>query len=220
MTTMNNEDPAGPSQHEPKVTGSPDRIWLVYGELEYNDTHAALCRDGEVTWCEDKQYPSDVEYVRADIAADALEELTAENKRLSVQLTKVNARCDHLGIRLGEVIRERDEMRTDTDLTTGSLAAALGWPGGISEPILDLPTLLRMVAELRIAAVGIRSRDTQPDRIEYLRERHAQAMRDAARYRFVRTADKVAISAEAARDPVAYDAAIDAAIAAEKEQPK
>ena len=77
MTTMNNEDQADPSQHEPKVTGSPDRIWLVYGELEYNDTHAALCRDGEVTWCEDKQYPSDVEYVRADIAADLLAALRA-----------------------------------------------------------------------------------------------------------------------------------------------
>ena len=71
-------------------------------------------------------------------------------------------------------------MRTDTDLTTGSLAAALGWPGGISEPILDLPTLLRMVAELRIAAVGIRSRDTKPDRIESLREMRAELDTHAA----------------------------------------
>ena len=39
---------------------------------------------------------------------------------------------------------------------------------------------------------------------------------DAERYRFVRTADRVAISPQAARDPVAYDAAIDAAIAAAK----
>lgn len=41
-------------------------------------------------------------------------------------------------------------------------------------------------------------------------ERMAQ---DAARYRFVRCADTVRISHEAARDPMAYDAAIDAAIA-------
>lgn len=40
----------------------------------------------------------------------------------------------------------------------------------------------------------------------------ADARRDADRYRFVRTADKVSISAEAARDPVAYDGAIDAAM--------
>lgn len=38
--------------------------------------------------------------------------------------------------------------------------------------------------------------------------------RDAERYRFVRVADRVPISAEAARDPVAYDRAIDAAAAA------
>jgi hypothetical protein len=37
----------------------------------------------------------------------------------------------------------------------------------------------------------------------------AALTKDAARYRFVRTADKVAISSEAARDPVAYDAAGD-----------
>jgi|GEM_PF-3917648 hypothetical protein len=42
--------------------------------------------------------------------------------------------------------------------------------------------------------------------------------RDAARYRFVRTADKVGISAEAARDPAVYDAAIDAAMQRERER--
>ena len=47
-------------------------------------------------------------------------------------------------------------------------------------------------------------------------QRHKQD-RDADRYRFVRTADKVGISAEAARDPVAYDAAIDAAMARQME---
>ena len=36
--------------------------------------------------------------------------------------------------------------------------------------------------------------------------------RDALRYRFVRVADKVPISHEAARDPVAYDEAIDRAM--------
>lgn len=38
--------------------------------------------------------------------------------------------------------------------------------------------------------------------------------RDAARYRFVRQADGVPISHQAARDPVAYDEAIDRAMAA------
>lgn len=44
-------------------------------------------------------------------------------------------------------------------------------------------------------------------------------VKDAERYRFVRTADKVAISTEAARDPVAYDAAIDAAMLKEGNRP-
>ena len=45
----------------------------------------------------------------------------------------------------------------------------------------------------------------------------AKQDKDADRYRFVRTADKVGISAEAARDPDAYDAAIDAAMARQME---
>lgn len=47
---------------------------------------------------------------------------------------------------------------------------------------------------------------------ERLRAWCAELERDAERYRFVRTADKVGISAEAARDPVAYDDAIDRAM--------
>lgn len=44
--------------------------------------------------------------------------------------------------------------------------------------------------------------------------------RDAMRYRFVRVADKVPISREAARDPIAYDEAIDRAMeAAEPKTP-
>lgn len=63
----------------PRITGAPDAIWLVYGELEHDDTHLAFCRDGEVTWCEDSQYPSDVRYVRADL----YEAQAAEIERLS-----------------------------------------------------------------------------------------------------------------------------------------
>lgn len=42
----------------------------------------------------------------------------------------------------------------------------------------------------------------------------ADIWRDAMRYRFVRVADGVRISHEAARDPVAYDEAIDRAMEA------
>ena len=62
------------------VTDPPADLWLVYGELEHNDTHWNCCRDGEVSWCEDKQYDSDVHYVRGDRYDDlhtALTELLA-----------------------------------------------------------------------------------------------------------------------------------------------
>jgi len=64
----------------PRVTDPPADLWLVYGELEHDDAHWICCRDGEVTWCEDKQYDSDVHYVRGDRYDDlhtALAELLA-----------------------------------------------------------------------------------------------------------------------------------------------
>ena len=67
MTVMNDEDPADPSGHEPRVSGSPARIWLIYGDIEGDATHADCCASGEVTWCEDSQFVADVCYVRADL---------------------------------------------------------------------------------------------------------------------------------------------------------
>lgn len=52
----------------PVVTGSPDSIWLCYGDLQHDDTHAECCRSGEVTWCDARQDASDVRYVRVDLA--------------------------------------------------------------------------------------------------------------------------------------------------------
>jgi hypothetical protein len=56
------------SPPKPRVTGSPERIWLVYGELEHDDTHAALiAADNHVGWCGQSVFDTDQEYVRADI---------------------------------------------------------------------------------------------------------------------------------------------------------
>lgn len=84
----------------------------------------------------------------ANEAADALNELAAEVERLSAQLAKVNARCDHLGMRLGEIIKERDD-------------ALRGW---------------LLVADIR-AAVGDNGTRMQPELIAYLREMRADAER-------------------------------------------
>lgn len=64
MTATDNEDQIA---HEPRVTGSPTEIWLVYGDLDDDATHAELAASGEVTWCEAAQFPSDVRYLRADL---------------------------------------------------------------------------------------------------------------------------------------------------------
>ena len=44
--------------------GYPPVIWLNYGELERDATHAELFRDGDVTWSEDQVFDSDVRYIR------------------------------------------------------------------------------------------------------------------------------------------------------------
>ena len=46
-----------------------------------------------------------------DEAADEIERLQAEGDRQQTVIRSVNGRCDHLGIRLGELIRERDALR-------------------------------------------------------------------------------------------------------------
>ena len=45
--------------------------------------------------------------------------------------------------------REKAQAAKDQD---PELSAALGWPGGISNPVLDRTQLLRMVAALRVSA--------------------------------------------------------------------
>ena len=65
----------------------------------------------------------------------------------------------------------------------------------------------RMRASERSAWNAAVTRDEQIERLKV----------DAERYRWLRTADSVPISPQAARDPVAYDAAIDAAMAKQKE---
>lgn len=57
---------------QPCVTGAPDTIYLVYGDLEESTTHAEEKVHGEVVWCGDKQFSSDVRYVRADLVLAAM----------------------------------------------------------------------------------------------------------------------------------------------------
>lgn len=76
----------------PKVTNAPDSIYLCYGDIEDDCTHAEVCRDGEVTWCEDQPEDSDIKYIRSDIV-DALRVELAELKLAHVELLE-ETQCD------------------------------------------------------------------------------------------------------------------------------
>lgn len=80
MTVMDNEDPADPSVHEPRVTDSPEAIWLVYGDIEQDSTHSECCASGEVLWCEDAQFQADVSYTRTDLVAERVRAAAAAER--------------------------------------------------------------------------------------------------------------------------------------------
>lgn len=47
-----------------KVLNAPERIWLVYGDNEWDVDHDDLDPEG-VCWSHQREFPKDVEYVRA-----------------------------------------------------------------------------------------------------------------------------------------------------------
>lgn len=49
----------------PRVTGSPDAIWLQYCDDLIGDLDHAECEG--ITWCAEQVHASDVRYVRADL---------------------------------------------------------------------------------------------------------------------------------------------------------
>ena len=68
----------------PKVTGSPEQIWLIYGDIDRDCTHAECSQHGDVTWCEDSVFSSDVKYVRADT-------LEAQSATIAEQAREIEA---------------------------------------------------------------------------------------------------------------------------------
>ena len=67
----------------PKITDAPAAIWLVYGDIERDCTHQECNRNGDVGWCEDKQFDSDVEYVRADTIEAQVERIRVLREALN-----------------------------------------------------------------------------------------------------------------------------------------
>lgn len=83
-------------ENSPSVTGSPDAIWLVYGELDHDDTHRELCASGEVTWCEAPQHPADVRYTRTDLVAERVRAALAAQADEVAQLRQALQEADTL----------------------------------------------------------------------------------------------------------------------------
>ena len=76
-----------------------------------------------------------------DIVADAADDLRAALKREEEALAWLEERKQHWK-------RERERMQDP------ELSAALGYPGGLSDPVLNRVELLRMVAEMRLAQLA------------------------------------------------------------------
>ena len=76
-----------------------------------------------------------------DRVADAADDLRAALKREKEALAWLEERKQHWR-------RERERMQDP------ELSAALGYPGGISDPVLNRVELLRMVAEMRLAQLA------------------------------------------------------------------
>lgn len=120
MTVTIDEDPADPSVHEPRVTGSPEAIWLVYGELERDDTHANCCTEGEVAWCEEAQFAADVRYTRTDRVGELVcDAVAAEQKRwVGAIADMAKAAADNNDLRVYGLLRGLNDalFRPNADL--------------------------------------------------------------------------------------------------------
>jgi hypothetical protein len=112
---------ADPAVNEPKVIDPPETIWLVYGDLEHDDTHTNCCASGEVMWCEDAQFAADVRYVRA---------ATAEAKSLALELSLSDLRNEAMRTLVawdGTVLpKARDGLMQDRMECLRAALAALG----------------------------------------------------------------------------------------------
>ena len=116
---------AGPALQEPNVTAAPDAIWLVYGDLGRDATHAECYRDGEVNWCEESQFPSDVRYVRADIADAAVAAALERRREYDDALVAAEReRCAQQFVENGREIG-RQEERERLDVKAGACVEAL-----------------------------------------------------------------------------------------------
>jgi hypothetical protein len=103
---------------------------------------------------------------------------------------------EHAAAREIERLREALEQ-PEQSITPRELAAALGWPGGISDPVLDKVEVLRMVARRHCESGG---EMTQGDIIRMAREVGASAFDQAVVFSYAEAARFAALVAAAERE--------------------
>lgn len=106
----------------PRVTDAPDRIWLQYGDIDRDCTHAECYRDGDVTWCDHAIFDSDVEYVRADRLQAAVAEARAETEALKSDIADA---LTTIAVYEAEARAAPGEGWTDADADAARLALEL-----------------------------------------------------------------------------------------------
>ena len=102
----------------PRVTDAPERIWLVYGDIERDCTHWECVRDGDVGWCEDKQYGSDVAYVIADHADAYAEQMARELLKATAEFAAYKEGSEQA---FGDVVDQKLAIEADLIKTEENL---------------------------------------------------------------------------------------------------
>lgn len=130
----------------PRVLNPPERIWLVYGDLDADALHATLATSDDVLWAADQQFDADVPYVRADIVDD----LQAALHATDLDRLRAMSAADVGTVMHRQTVAQRDaawadseRLRTAIDrarsiVTTCALATGHLWPDdGIAAQLAD-----------------------------------------------------------------------------------
>lgn len=132
-------------QAEPKCNPHPDAPHGFVRSASHNEGRYVCECEG---W-EPQAEPAQSEYGSTDCATFAGLPMTDGDKRLSAMLTQAFG-TDHPAIHdLVALLFAARGKKQDESVQDEALSAALGWPGGISNPVLDRKSLLQQVAELR-----------------------------------------------------------------------
>jgi hypothetical protein len=119
---------AEPDERPPRVTGSPDAIWLNYGDIDRDCTHAECYLSGDVSWCQDNVFDSDVKYVRADLATPPAALVQPNNYSVPIQLAD------------GRTAKIRQCDLRDEDLVVFDSLIALKTLQGVTAPLQAGPS--------------------------------------------------------------------------------